>query len=326
MTSTNTGTPGEIKVSRAFAPASVSNVACGFDILGFAIDQLGDIVEARHAEEPGIRIDTITGDKGWLPTDPTRNTAGIAAQALLDRTGLQRTGLVLSIHKRMPMQSGLGSSAASSVAAAVAVDHLLGTDLPKADLVSCAVEGERFIGGTAHADNVAPSMVGGFVLVRGGSRPKILSLPVPEGLTCALVRPDLTVHTGEGRALLGDRINLRAAVEQWGNVGGLIAGLYRSDWDLIADCLVDVVAEPLRAATVKGFGEAKRAAIEAGALGSSLSGSGPAIFALCRGTQVATRVAQAMHDALREQGVTSEMQITPVGCPGARILGQDEVS
>ncbi len=305
---------------RAFAPASVSNVACGFDILGFAIEDLGDVVEVRRADEPGIRIDSITGDNGWLPYEAERNTAGIAVQALLDRCGLSDAGLILSIHKRMPLQSGLGSSAASSVAAAVAADHLLGTGLSQEDLVSCAVEGERFIGGTAHADNVAPSLVGGLVLVRGGEDPRILSLPVPEGLTCALVRPNLTVHTGEGRALLGDTIGLRTAVEQWGNVAGLIAGLYRSDWALISDCLVDVVAEPKRAGTVRGFPEAKAAALAAGALGSSLSGSGPAIFALCRGASTAHGAAEAMQQALADQGVSSEIQVTAVGSRGARVL------
>jgi len=307
----------------AFAPASVSNVACGFDILGFAIEGLGDTVTAELGERGGVVIGEISGDDGELPREAARNTAGIAATALVERHAPECQGIRLSIHKGMPLSSGLGSSAASAVAAVVAIDRLLGLELSREELIACAVEGERFIGGSAHCDNVAPSLVGGLVLARGATPPALVELPVPEGMSCALVRPHLRLHTGEGRALLGDSLPLRTAVTQWGNVAGLVAGLFLSDWQLIADCLVDVVAEPHRAARVPGFAEAKAAALEAGALGGSLSGSGPAIFALCRDADIAGRASEAMHGALLEAGVTSDRCVSPVGAPGARVLAPD---
>src|SRR5438309_11422431 len=221
----------------AFAPATVSNVACGFDVLGFALNAPGDEVTARFA--PGaVRIDEITGDQGRLPRDAAKNTAGVAAQALLTILG-ERRGVALSIRKGLPLSSGLGGSAASAVAAVKAVDALLDAQAPVATLIACALEGERIGAGSAHADNIAPAICGGFVLVRRASPPDIISLPVPAALTAVVVHPDLEIETAQARALLGDTVPLAAAIRQWANLGALVDGLHRSDFGLIARALED---------------------------------------------------------------------------------------
>ncbi len=312
--------------ARAFAPASVSNVTCGFDILGFGIESLGDIVRAETTEEPGIVIAEIRGARGRLPRDPQLNTASIAAQAVLDRLGVKDRGLVLEIDKHMPLSSGLGSSAASSVAGAVAADAALQGELSSDELLLCAIEGERAASGSVHADNVAPSLYGSLVLVRSAVPPDIIELPVPGELSCGLLRPRIEVRTHEARILLGDTLPLQQAVTQWANIAGLIAALYRADWELLERCLVDVVAEPVRAPIVPGFAAVKAAALEAGALGCSLSGSGPAIFALCRDRAGATAAALAMHETFqRKVGIESEHYATAVGTRGAHVLADSEL-
>lgn len=313
-----------MNTARAFAPASVSNVTCGFDILGFALSGLGDIVEAKETTQPGVRIESIVGDRGRLPHDPHLNTASIAAQAVLDRLEISDRGLVLRIEKRTPLSSGVGSSAASAVAATVASNGALQGELSDDDLLLCAVEGERAASGSIHADNVAPCLLGGLVLVRCVTPPDIVTLPVPGELSCALLRPHIEVRTHEARTLLGDTLPLRTAVTQWANVAGLIASLYREDWDLLGRCLVDVVAEPLRAQSVPGFETVKAAALEAGALGCGLSGSGPAIFALCRDPSLAKRVAIAMFETFQAKvGIEAEHYVSPVGAKGAHLLNGD---
>lgn len=309
----------------AFAPTSVANVACGFDVLGFAIEPLGDTVSAELDGDRGIVIERITGDGGRLPKEADRNTASVAARAVLERSGRSGVGLRLRIDKRAPLASGLGSSAASAVAAAVAVDALLGTELPTAELLRCAMAGERIASGSDHADNLAPSLLGGMVLVRSlEPAPDIVPLPVPDGLSCAIVRPHIAVHTREARARLGESIALADAVTQWGNVGALVAALYRGDLDLLSRALHDAIAEPVRAPAVAGFAIAKRTALERGALGCSLSGSGPAIFALCRDLEQAAAVSVAMAAAIEsDTGIDCDRLASVVGAPGARMVPCD---
>lgn len=304
----------------AFAPATVSNVACGFDVLGFAVAKLGDRVTARRTHEPGVRIARITGDDGRLPLDAARNTAGVAASALLTARGIS-AGVEISLHKGLPLASGLGSSAASAVAAVVAVNALFDLQAPPDELLHCAVEGERVACGAAHADNAAPCLYGGFVLVRSTQPIDVVRLPVPKDLACAVLSPRLEVATRAARAVLGDAVPLAAAVTQWANVGALVSALYTDDYPLMGRALHDAVAEPRRAALVPGFQAVKRAAIEAGALGCSLSGSGPAMFALCRGAAEARRVAGAMVSALKG-ATTGECSaiVTDLPAPGARIV------
>ncbi|MDE2976080.1 MAG: homoserine kinase [Acidobacteriota bacterium] len=323
------------RLARAFAPASVSNIACGFDILGFALQSEsegdlgpGDIVTARQREPTAggdgrgpIRITAIAGDEGRLPLEADRNTAAVAAAALVDGEA-PGAAVDLEIEKRMPLESGLGSSAASAVAAVVAVDALLGLELPAASLLRYAVAGEVLASGGAHADNLAPSLLGGLVLVRSlNPEPDVIDLQVPEGLTCALVRLHAEVNTKESRARLERHLPLERAVTQWGNAAALVAALYRSDLELLSRALVDVVAEPVRAPGVPGFHAAKAAAVEAGALGCSLSGSGPALFALCDGRDRGTRVVAAMADAIEAAaGVACDRLVSPLPAPGARVI------
>jgi homoserine kinase len=302
----------------AFAPATVSNVACGFDVLGFALDEPGDAVTARFAEG-GVRIDVVD-DGGRLPRDAARNTAGVAARALLERVGETR-GVALTIRKGLPLSSGLGGSAASAVGAAVAVDALIGSRLPLNVLLACAFEGERLGAGSAHADNIAPCLYGGFVLVRRASPPDIVRLPTPPDLAAVVVHPQLEIETARARALLGPHVPLADAIQQWANLGALVHALHQSDFDLLSRSLDDTIAEPRRAPLVPGFGAIKRAAADAGALGCSLSGSGPSLFALCRGMEVARAVADAMAAAVRHH-IPGEPQtyVSAIAAAGARVI------
>ena len=305
----------------AFAPATVSNVGCGFDVLGFALHEPGDAVTATFAPGTGVRIDDIVGDNGRLPRDAAKNTAGIAAQALLDAAG-DRRGIALTIRKGLPLSSGLGGSAASAVAAAVAVNALVGAGASLETLMTYAFEGERIGAGSAHGDNIAPAVYGGFVLVRVANPPDVVRLPVPAGLTAVVVHPDLEIETARARALLGSDVPLADAIRQWANLGALVDALHRSDFDLLSRALEDAIAEPRRAPLVPGLAAIKRAAIDAGALGCSLSGSGPSLFALCRGIVTARSVARAMTAAVVKHigGRAPDTYVSPIAPTGARIL------
>jgi homoserine kinase len=303
----------------AFAPATVSNVACGFDVLGFALHEPGDEVSARWIDG-GVRIDEIAGDYGRLPRDGDRNTAGIAAAAVLRHLG-ERRGVALTIRKGLPLSSGLGGSGASAVAAVVAVDALAGANLSSDALLSCAFQAERDGAGAAHGDNIAPALMGGFVLVRRPDPPDIIRLPVPDGLTAVVVHPDVEIETARARALLGTTVPLGDAIRQWANLGAFVDALHRRDFAQMARSLEDTVAEPRRSSLLPGFGEVKRAAAEAGALGCSFSGSGPSLFALCESAAIADRVAAAMTRAVRAHvSPGSQTYVSPVARQGARVV------
>jgi len=305
----------------AFAPATVSNVACGFDVLGFALSKPGDEVTARFAGgEGGVRIDDITGDGGRLPRDPARNTASVAAQALLTKLG-ERRSIALAIRKGLPLSSGLGGSAASAVAAVVAVDGLLGARTPLDVLMACAFEGERTGAGSAHGDNIGPAIYGGFVLVRVANPPDVIRLPVPAGLTAVVVHPELEIETARARALLGTTVPLADAIRQWANLGTLVDALHRGDFAQLSRSLEDTIAEPRRASLVPGLAAIKHAAVEAGALGCSLSGSGPSIFALAASLDLARAAGDAMRGAFaKHSNVESDLWVCEVGRQGARVV------
>jgi len=303
-----------------YAPGSVSNVACGFDIMGFALDEPGDVVVATPKDEPGISITAIHGDDGRLTTDIRRNTASAAALALLQRLETTR-GVALTIHKGLPLASGIGSSGASAVAAVVAVNELLGRPAPMDMLLECAMRGEQAGCGEVHPDNVTPSLHGGFILARSAQPPDIVRLPVPAGLSCAVLHPRMSIETGAARKLIGDQVSLKAATRQWANVGGLVAALYTSDMALLSRSLVDSIAEPKRASLVPGFFAVKQAALDAGALGCSLSGSGPSIFALAATLEAAQAAGTAMQRAFAvESDIASDLWVCPVGRQGARVI------
>jgi len=303
----------------AFAPATVSNVACGFDVLGFALESPGDEVTARLAPA-GVQIESIEGDGGRLSLDAAKNTAGVAALALLTTLG-ERRGVILSLRKGLPLSSGLGGSAASAAAAVVAVDAILGANTPIETLIASALDGERLGAGSAHADNVAPCLYGGFVLVRRPNPPDIIRLPVPPGLVAVVVHPDLEIETAKARALLGTTVPLADAVRQWANLGAFVDGMHRGDFAQISRSLEDTIAEPRRASLVPGLALIKRAAMDAGALGCSLSGSGPSLFALCRDAASAQAVASAMTAAVRQHiGGEPQTYISPIAPRGAHVV------
>lgn len=305
---------------RVFAPASVSNLGCGFDIFGMALERPGDEVVVRAAEGSGIVSVSVTGDGGRVPTDPARNAAALAVDGVLDRLG-SAAGVAIEVRKGIPLASGLGGSAASAVAGAVAADALLGGDLDPTALLECAMIGERKGSGADHADNAAPSLVGGFVLVLPGRPPQMVQLATPDDLMVAVAHPAMEVETRRARTILGDTIPLSAGVQQWGNAAGMVAALFSRDWELIARCMRDTVAEPVRAQLVPGFESVKASAIEAGAVAAGLSGSGPSVLALCRGRADAERAAAAMAEAFRAAaGVASDLVVSRANAEGARIL------
>ncbi len=307
------------RVVTAFAPATVSNVACGFDVLGFPMEEPGDTVSAR-LRPSGVQIDDILNDGGRIPRQAEKNTASVAARALLDALGETR-GVALTITKGLPLASGLGGSAASAAAAVVAVNALVGGNATIDQLVAAALLGEGLGKPGAHPDNIAPALCGGFVLVRHPNPPDIVRLPVPKGLTVVLVHPDIEIVTSQARALLGTTVLLSDAVQQWANLGALVDGLHRSDFALISRSLVDSIAEPKRAPLIPGLASIKQAAMAAGALGCSISGSGPSIFALCQDRATADRVAPAMTAAVTAAiGVTSQTYVSSISTRGARVI------
>jgi len=298
----------------AFAPATVANVGVGFDVLGLAIDGPGDTVTAYRSDTPGVRIRRVTG--GDLPLEAERNTAGVAAISTLRLAGVD-VGVELELHKGLPIGSGLGSSSSSAAAAAFAVNLLLGSPLRKAQLIEPCMDAEEAVSGR-HADNVAPSLLGGLILVRSTDPLDIVRLPIPEGLTVAVVTPDFVLTTKAARAALPASISLATMVRQTANIAGLVSACYTGDLDLLARCIPETVVTPVRAQLIPGGAAAIEAALEAGALGASVSGAGPSIFALCRSVASAQAAATAMQAAFTRAGLASTRVVSPADAPGAR--------
>ena len=302
----------------AFAPASAGNVGVGFDILGHAFPVLGDRVRAARSTTPGVRITAVTGVTAALPLDSAANTAGRAAQSLL-ASQAPAWGIELLIEKGIPLGSGLGGSAASAVAAVFAANELLDRPLPSAELLPHAVEGEAVASGSRHADNVAASLFGGLVLTVGGTAPRCTPVPVPAGIHCVLVHPQLFLSTRAAREILKPTVPLADLVRQTANLAGFLAGCHSGDLALIRACFDDVVVEPQRMHLIPGFAEAKRAALANRALGCSISGAGPSVFAWCEAEQ-AEAVRAAMCAAFAAHGLPCDHWVAPVGGEGASLL------
>ncbi len=312
-------TPKEVRV---FAPATVANVAVGYDILGFAINRPGDEIVARfNPEITGLKITSITGtgDKE-LPYEVLDNTAGVAAHTLLKHLGQTSTGIELEIHKRMPFGSGLGSSAASAAGAVVAVNELLGAPLSREALLYFAVLGEEVADGSFHADNVAPSLVGGITLIRSNQSLDIHQLPVPENLQVAVVHPNIEILTRDARNVLSETVSLKKAVDQTGSIASFVIALYTNDLPLLGRSLQDHIIEPQRKQLIKGFDDVKAAALSRGALGCSISGAGPSVFALCDSGYLAQAAGQGMQEAFAAHGISSELYVSPINQEGVIIL------
>lgn len=309
---------------RVFAPATVANMICGFDILGFAVNEPGDEVKMYRVAEPGVRIRSIAGDDGRLPLDADRNTVSACVKMLLRDLGVADTiGVEIELIKHMPIGSGLGSSSASTVAGLYAINALLGTPLTKEELMPYCVEGERLACGHGHADNVAPALMGGVTLIRGQEALDVIKLPVPGDLYAGIVFPQVDVPTRDARQLIKDKVLLKEAVVQWGNIAGLIAGLFQNDYDLIGRSMQDVLIEPTRAILIPEFYEMKRIALECGALSFGISGSGPSVVAISRGEDIARVATTKIKEHLSSKEIDSYQYVSAVNVEGPRLLEFD---
>lgn len=298
----------------AYAPASIGNVAVGYDVLGCVFPAVGDWVHVRRTEAPGVRVEAITGVVTDLPHDPTQNTASVALQRLLDEQALP-FGLAISIEKGIPLGSGMGGSAASAVAAVKAASALLEAPLAPAALFRYALAGEAVASGAQHGDNVAPSLFGGLVLTRALDPPDIVSIPVPPGIRCVLVRPHMQIQTRDARRIIPDTVPMATTVQHAANLAGLVAGCFREDLALIRRAFDDVLIEPHRAGLIPGFRAVQVAAREAGALGCSIAGAGPSVFAWCPDASTASDVQAAMVAAFDEAGLATDAWCAEIGAP-----------
>lgn len=307
------------KELRVFAPATVANVACGFDIFGFALETPGDEIIVRLKSGSGVALAKVTGDSGLLPLDPEKNTAGVSVIKLLEFLNCSQ-GIEIELHKKMPLGSGLGSSAASAAGSVFAANALIGSPLFSKELIPFAMEAERIACGSAHADNVAPALLGGFILIRSYQPLDVVEIPLKLNLYCSVIYPKIEIRTEMARKILKKEITLKQLVIQSGNAAGLIAGLLQGDASLINRCLEDVIAEPIRSTLIPGFYEIKSAAMQEGALGCSISGSGPSMFALTQEKGQAERVGLAMMNACRAKGMDCDLYISSINRQGPKIL------
>jgi homoserine kinase len=303
---------------KVFAPASVSNMGSGFDIIGFPIEEVGDTLKVTKNDASEIRITRITGYDD-IPKESDRNVASYAASSLLQSLHSQQ-GFDMEIHKAVRPGSGLGSSASSSAAAVVAVNELMGNPYAGRELIDFAMEGESLVSGGRHADNVAPAIIGGIILVRSYGPLDIVRIPPPGNLWTVVLHPQIEIKTDMSRSLLMDRIDLKDAIRQWGNVGGLIAGFYTSNYDLIGDSMEDLVAEPYRSQLIPGYQALKNLAMANGAKGFTISGSGPSFFAICDSKSCAQNVEKMMQDAYKQYKVDFITYLSKVDKKGTVVL------
>ncbi|MGB2869603.1 MAG: homoserine kinase [Bacteroidota bacterium] len=307
--------PARVKV---FAPATIANLGSGFDVLGIAIDEPGDIVVAERTREPGLDFSVQT-KQGDIPPG-SKNVASHVARLLLDNI-MPPFGIKMVLHKQMPIGSGLGSSAASSVASVVATNALMPKPLKKTDLLRFAVEGERLASGSPHADNAAPSLLGGACLIRSYDPLDVISIPVRNSIVWVVIHPHTVIRTEEARNMLPKAVTLQTAIRQWGNISGLTVGLASGDLTLLRKCVEDAIAEPVRGNLIPGFYEVKEAALKAGAFGCSISGSGPSVFAITSSFRSAHSVAKIMNRTfLKAAGVKCDVYISRINRDGAKIL------
>jgi homoserine kinase len=302
----------------AFAPASIGNVAVGFDVLGHSFQAIGDRVRASRVKDPGVRIRSVTGAVSDLPREPERNTAGMAVLAMVQDLKLD-FGIDLDIEKGIPLGSGLGGSAASAVAGVVAANALLANPLGKLELLKFAMRGETVASGTVHVDNIAPSLYGGLVLTVGIDNPNVKQIPVPPSVRCVLVHPHMMLSTREARQILNRSIDLSDVIWQSANLAGFLTGCFTGDLKLIRESLEDVIIEPQRKVLIPGFQAVMDGALANGALGCSISGAGPTVFAWCEEPH-AERVRDAMVAGFAAQQLASDAWISTLDPAGARVV------
>lgn len=305
---------------RVFAPATVSNVGPGFDLMGFAIEQPGDELILKRSDSPGIKISQITGDNGKLPLQPEKNTAGAALIAMLEGENLSH-GYEIIIHKKMHLGSGLGSSAASAVAAVFALNVFEDLKLPLDTQLIYTLAGEKVASGSVpHADNVAPCLYGGFTLIRELTPPDVIQISVPDNLHYAVVHPHIEISTFEARKMMPNDISLATSLKQSGNLAAFIAAMEKSDFAMLKRSITDVIAEPVRSSLIPGYNSVKQAAMDNGAIGSGISGSGPTMFALCDNIEKARVIGNAMQKAVNKAGMVSDLFYSKINMHGPTIL------
>lgn len=298
---------------KVFCPATIANISCGFDVLGLALDSVGDEMIITKVEEPGIRITKITGQE--LPLETSKNVAGVAAMALLD-SYKETVGFEIEILKNIKAGSGIGSSAASAAGAVWGINKILNQPFTDIELVKFAMQGEALASGVAHADNVAPALLGGFSLVRSYEPLDVVKINTPSELYATVIHPQIEIKTSDSRKILKTSITLKDGVKQWGNVGGLVAGLFLEDYELIGRSLEDHIVEPIRSMLIPAYNEVKEETNKAGALGTGISGSGPSIFSLSRGEHTAKKVAEAMAGVYKTIGVAYDIYVSKVNEEG----------
>lgn len=304
----------EVKI---FTPATVANVGCGFDVLGFCLDTVGDTMHIKKTAKKGIYITGIEGFK--LPFDVQKNVAGVSALAMYNALDID-FGFEIKINKQIKPGSGIGSSAASAVGSVFGINHLLGNPFSKTRLIEFAMKGEAVASHVEHADNIAPAILGGFILVRSTHPLEVLQLPTPSDLYAVIVHPQIEIKTAESRALLPKQILLSEAITQWSNVGSLVHALHSSDYELLGQSLKDVIIEPRRSKSIPNFDALKKISLESSALGCTISGSGPSVFSLCRGQKIAAEIQMAQAAFMRETDIEFETHVSKINTQGIKIL------
>jgi homoserine kinase len=304
----------EIKI---FCPATIANISCGFDVLGLALSSVGDEMIIRKVKKPGLTITRITGQE--LPREISKNVAGVAGLAFM-KASTYKEGFEIEIHKKIKAGSGIGSSAASAAGAVWGMNALLGKPFSEFELVQYAMKGEQLASGVAHADNVAPAIYGGFTLVRSYDPLDIVKINTPKELYASVIHPQIEIKTSDSRKILKTSITLADGIKQWGNLGGLVAGLFMEDYDLIGRSLVDHIVEPIRSILIPGFDEVKKEALKTGALGCGISGSGPSIFALSKGRAMAQNVTDAMSKVYKNIDLEYDAYVSEINKEGIRII------
>lgn len=303
----------EIKI---FAPATIANISCGFDILGLCLDSVGDEMVIKKVSNKGVRITKIVGQD--LPLETNKNVAGVAAMKLLENVTAD-VGFEIEIYKNIKPGSGIGSSAASSAGAVFGINELLGKPFSTEELILFAMEGEKLASGSAHADNVSPALLGGITLVKSYNPLEVIKVHSPEELYATVIHPQIEVKTADARSVLKKQVPLEMMVRQMGNFGGLISGLYTEDYELISRSLHDEIIEPHRSILIPEFDRVRKESIVSGALGSGISGSGPSIFALSKGEGTAQKVAQVMGEIYKEIGVDYDLHVSKINTAGIKI-------
>lgn len=307
----------ELKEVRVFSPATVANVNCGFDVLGFALHGLGDEMVVRKVAKKGIKITAITGAK--LPMETALNVSGVAGQCLVESLKLDY-GFEIEIHKKIRLGSGVGSSAASAAGVVFGINQFLEQPLSNLELTKFGMKGEAIASGNEHADNVAPCIYGGFTLITGYDPLKIVALPVPQELFVTIIHPHISIKTKEARELLPQHVTMQAAIQQSGKLAGLVAGLYENDYELIGSSTTDVLVEPHRKALIPHFDELKSVALKAGGIAFGISGSGPSMFTFSKGIQTAKKVEKLVLKFLSKHDLPTDSYVSSISTSGNQVM------